>query len=44
MTVWVWNSLESRFEEPSEDVGKWTLLAADSWLVVDGRVRAFDRH
>lgn len=44
MTVWVWNSQESRFEEPSEDVGTWTLLAADSWLVVDGRVRAFERH
>lgn len=44
MTVWVWNSRESRFEVPSEDVGMWTLLAADSWLVVDGRVRAFERH
>ncbi|RCS94569.1 aminotransferase class IV [Brevibacterium aurantiacum] len=44
MTVWVWNSQESRFEKPPEDVDKWTLLAADSWLVVDGRVRAFDRH
>lgn len=44
MTVWLWNSQESRFEEPMEDVGMWTLLAADSWLVVGGRVRAFDRH
>lgn len=44
MTVWVWNSQESRFEEPPEDVDTWTLLAADSWLVEDGRARAFDRH
>ena len=44
MTVLLWNSQESRFEEPMEDVGMWTLLAADSWLVVGGRVRAFDRH
>jgi branched-subunit amino acid aminotransferase/4-amino-4-deoxychorismate lyase len=44
MTVRVWNSQESQFEEPSEDIGTWTLLAADSWLVVDGRVRAFERH
>lgn len=44
MTVWVWNSQEARFEEPPEDVDTWTLLAADSWLVVDGRVRAFERH
>ncbi|MGC2942170.1 aminotransferase class IV [Brevibacterium sp. FAM 24638] len=44
MTVWVWNSQESRFEEPSEDVGTWTLLAADSWFVEDSRVRAFERH
>lgn len=44
MTVWVWSSQESRFEEPPEDVDTWTLLAADSWLVVDGRVRAFERH
>ncbi|WP_210602578.1 aminotransferase class IV [Brevibacterium oceani] len=44
MTVWVWNAQECRFEEPSKDVSTWTLLAADSWLVVDGRVRAFERH
>jgi branched-subunit amino acid aminotransferase/4-amino-4-deoxychorismate lyase len=44
LTVWAWNSQECRFEEPSEDVSTWTLLAADSWLVVDGRVRAFERH
>jgi hypothetical protein len=44
MTVWVWNSQVPRFEEPSADVDTWTLLAADSWLVVDGRVRAFERH
>lgn len=44
MTVWVWNSQEDRLEEAPEDVGAWTLVAADSWFVEDGRVRAFDRH
>jgi branched-subunit amino acid aminotransferase/4-amino-4-deoxychorismate lyase len=44
MTVWVWNSGEHRFEEPLDDVGAWSLLAADSWFVKDGRVRAFERH
>ncbi|MGC2977294.1 aminotransferase class IV [Brevibacterium sp. FAM 25378] len=44
MTVWVWDSQESRFEEAPEDVGTWTLLAADSWLVEEGQVRAFERH
>lgn len=44
MTVWVWNSQENRFDEPPEDVGAWTLLAADSWFVDNGRVRAFERH
>lgn len=44
MTVWVWNSDELRFEEAPEDVGAWSLLAADSWFVEAGRVRAFERH
>lgn len=44
MTVRVWNSQKSRFEERPENIGQWTLLAADSWLVDDGRVRAFERH
>src|SRR5699024_10267071 len=26
------------------DIGLWSLLAADSWFVEDGRMRAFDRH
>lgn len=44
MSVWLWNQQDRRFEEPTADVGSWTLIAADSWLVEDGRVRAFDRH
>lgn len=44
MNVWLWNQQDRRFEEPTADVGSWTLIAADSWLVEDGRVRAFDRH
>lgn len=44
MTVWEWNARESRFEDLPEGVGSWTLLAADSWFVDNGRVRAFDRH
>lgn len=44
MTVWVWDSQNCRFEEPPEDVGSWTLAAADSWFVNVGRVRAFERH
>ncbi|MGO2986423.1 MAG: aminotransferase class IV [Brevibacterium aurantiacum] len=44
MNVWLWNQLDRRFEEPPADICSWTLIAADSWFVEDGRVRAFDRH
>ena len=44
MNVWLWNALERRFVEPTEDMSSWSLLAADSWFVEHGRMRAFDRH
>ena len=44
MNVWLWNQQDRRFAEPTSDISSWTLVAADSWLVEDGRVRAFDRH
>jgi len=44
MNVWLWNPLERRFVEPTQDMSSWSLLAADSWFVEDGRMRAFDRH
>lgn len=44
MNVWLWNQQDRRFEEPTADISSSTLMAADSWLVDDGRVRAFDRH
>jgi branched-subunit amino acid aminotransferase/4-amino-4-deoxychorismate lyase len=44
MSVWLWNARERHFEEPAEDISSWELLAADSWFVQDGRVRAFERH
>jgi len=44
MNVWLWNEQDRRFEEPTADISSWTLVAADSWLVEDGRVRAFARH
>ncbi|SDS48783.1 Branched-chain amino acid aminotransferase/4-amino-4-deoxychorismate lyase [Brevibacterium siliguriense] len=44
MNVWLWNQQDLRFEEPTSDISSWTLVAADSWLVEDGRVRALDRH
>lgn len=44
MNVWQWNPRERHFEEPTSDITYWTLVAADSWFVEDGRVRAFDRH
>lgn len=44
MSVWLWNQQDRRFEEPPADISSSTLVAADSWLVDDGRVRAFDRH
>ena len=44
MNVRLWNLLDRRFEEPTVDISSSTLVAADSWLVEDGRVRAFDRH
>lgn len=44
MNVWLWNPLEQRFDEPKSDISSWTLVAADSWFVENGQVRAFDRH
>src|SRR5699024_12848929 len=44
MNVWLWNEQDRRFEEPTADISSWTLVAADSWLVEDGRVRASARH
>lgn len=44
MSVLLWNPRDRRFEEPTVDISSWTLVAADSWFVEDGRVRAFDRH
>lgn len=44
MNVWLWNQRDRRFEEPTEDISSWTLVAADSWFVEDSRMRAFDRH
>ncbi|WP_426937412.1 aminotransferase class IV [Brevibacterium sp. LE-L] len=44
MSAWLWNPRERRFDEPTGDISAWTLLAADSWFVEDGRVRAFERH
>lgn len=44
MTLWVWNSRDRRFDEPCEGADSWTLTAADSWFVDEGRVREFDRH
>lgn len=44
MTVWIWNELVGRLEEPAGDFSTWLLQAADSWFVQDGRVRALDRH
>lgn len=44
MNVWLWNQRECRFQEPLADISSSTLMAADSWFVEDGRVRAFDRH
>ncbi|SMX83370.1 aminotransferase class IV [Brevibacterium linens] len=44
MSVWLWNQQDRRFEPPTADLNSWTLTAADSWFVEDGRVRAFDRH
>ena len=44
MNVWLWNQQDHRFEEPTTDISSSTLMAADSWLVEDGRVRAFDLH
>lgn len=44
MNVWLWNQQDHRFEEPTTDISSSKLMAADSWLVEDGRVRAFDHH
>lgn len=44
MNAWLWNQQDRRFEEPTADINSSTLMAADSWLVEDGRVRAFDLH
>lgn len=44
MNVWLWNQQDHRFEEPTTDISSSKLMAADSWLVEDGRVRAFDLH
>ncbi|MGO2944125.1 MAG: aminotransferase class IV [Brevibacterium aurantiacum] len=44
MNLWLWNQQDRRFEEPTADISSSTLVAADSWLIDDGRVRAFDRH
>jgi branched-subunit amino acid aminotransferase/4-amino-4-deoxychorismate lyase len=44
MNVWLWNQQDRRFEELTADISSSTLMAADSWLVEDGQVRAFDRH
>lgn len=44
MSVWLWNQQDRRFEEPTADISSSTLIAADWWLVEDGRVRAFDLH
>lgn len=44
MNVWLWNQQDHRFEEPTTDISSSKLMAADSWLVEDGRVRAFGRH
>lgn len=41
MTTWTWDGREKVFEA-GESEG--ALLAADSWFVSDGKVRAFDRH
>ena len=44
MTVWIWNERVRRLEESTGDLSTWSLEAADSWFVQDGRVRALDRH
>lgn len=44
MNVWPWNQRDRRFEGPAADIRAWSLVAADSWFVENGRVRAFDRH
>ncbi len=44
MNVWLWNQQDRRFEEPPADISSSTLMAADSWFVEDGRVRALERH
>lgn len=44
MSVWTWNPQERRLEEADSDADSPRLLAADSWFVSDGRVRALDRH
>lgn len=41
MTTWVWDDLKKRFAEAETDGALWV---ADSWLVRDGKVRAFGRH
>lgn len=44
MTVWIWNERVGILEEQAGDLSTWSLQAADSWFVQDGRVRALDRH
>ncbi|WP_051298055.1 aminotransferase class IV [Brevibacterium album] len=44
--VWVWDPRTGAFiaEEPAAEAASGPLLVADSWLVREGRIRAFDRH
>lgn len=44
MSMWTWDPQERRLEEGASDADSPRLLAADSWYVNDGRVRALELH
>lgn len=44
MTVWIWNPRVRRLDRPAAGHDSSRLLAADSWYLGDGRVRALGRH